>query len=87
MADVIEYRSKLEKERRAAIGDPVVISMRNRCDEELKRLQTEQRNRQYQTALASALRQIYMTYGDTSMTDAIKINADIEARKILSCQT
>lgn len=87
MAEVLQYRSKLEKDRRAALGDPVVISMRNACDAELKRLQVEQRNRQYTTALAVALRQIYMTYGDTSMSDAIKINADIEARKILSCQT
>ncbi len=87
MADVVQYRSRLEKERRAAIGDPVVISMRNRCDEELQRLQAEQRNRQFTTKLASALREIYMIHGDTSITDAIKVNADLEARKILSCQT
>ncbi len=85
MAEVLDYRRRLE--RRKAMGDAVVISMRNSCDAEYKRLQAEQRDRQFATALASALRQIYMVHGDSCMSDAIKINADLEARKILSCQT
>ncbi len=88
MAEVIEYRKRIERqERRRAIGDPVVVSMRNACDDEYKRLQAEQRDRQFMTQLASALRQIYMVHGDSVMSDLIRSAADIEARKILSCQT
>lgn len=85
MAEVLDYRRRIE--RRKAMGDAVVISMRNSCDAELKRLQAEQRDRQFTTALASALRQIYMVHGDGLMADLIRSNADLEARKILSCQT
>ncbi len=85
MADVIEYRSRLEKERRAAIGDPVVISMRNQRDEEFKKLQAKARDRQLITEAASALRKIYMTHGNSLMADVLRAEADLEARKILNC--
>lgn len=85
MAEVIEYRSRLEKERRAAIGDPVVISMRNQRDEELKRLQAKQRDRQLITEAAVALRNIYRIHGNSLMADVLRTEADLEARKILNC--
>lgn len=85
MADVLEYRRRIE--RRKAIGDSVVISMRNACDAEYRRLQAEQRDRQIQDQLTMALRQVYLVHGDGLASDLIRSCADIEARKILSCQT
>jgi len=38
LAEVLDYRRRLE--RRKAMGDAVVVSMRNSCDAELKRLQS-----------------------------------------------
>ena len=86
MAEVVEYRSRLEKERRASIGNPVVISMQNERDEGYRRARDEQKRRQLRMALASALRGLYIAYSDNpALIDAIKTDADIEARKILSC--
>lgn len=84
MADGIEYRSRLEKERRAAIGDPVVISMRNQRDEKFRKLQAKARDRQLITEAAIALRKIYLTHGNSPMSDVLRAEADLEARKVLN---
>lgn len=88
MAEVLDYRRRLEKPlRRCPEVEAQLISMHNESDDEFRRLRNEQRDRQLETKLASALRQIYMVHGDGLMADLIRSNADLEARKILSCQT
>lgn len=88
MAEVLDYRRRLEKPpRRSSEGEARLLSMQNERDDGYRKARAEQRDRQFTTALASALRQIYMVHGDSLMSDLIRSNADLEARKILSCQT
>lgn len=61
--------------------------MQNERDEGYRRARDEQKQRQLQMALAVALRGLYIAYGDTLVVAMIKENADLEARKILQCQT
>lgn len=87
MADVVEYRQRLEKPRRCPDGEARLLSMQNERDEGYRRARDEQKQRQLQMALAVALRGLYIAYGDTLVVAMIKENADLEARKILQCQT
>lgn len=88
MAEVLDYRRRLEKPlRRCPEVEAQLLSMQNERDDEFRRLDRERRNRQLVTEAAVALRAIYKAHNDTLMAHTLISEAHNEARKILSCQT
>lgn len=85
MSNVVEYKRPARKTMREAFSAHVV-DMKNKTTREWREMQDKQRKERAYYNLVAAYRENYLIFGDTAEADAMRIKADMEARRVLACQ-